>query len=229
MSKHTERNKKNERFRPQTQAREMETVHTEPFFDPNTAFSPIVLCNNTGKPLCLLNNNPHQEYRKPALSFCKTNPSLHCLLAGLKTAQTFLFLQAQQLSATLPEKFEGVGITFECCMLFPELPPERAFQGWLALNKSRPLLVGGIELADNQGKILLLNLDLSRLHGSEQPLETSLSPCFFEPLQIAAKAYNGAVAMLFDAGFLVIPAHLFGDFFVLEPLLRKTDLPIFDI
>lgn len=174
----------------------------------STEFGPLLLCGNTGKPLFLLYNRPHLPYQRHALPFCKTIPELHPLLAGLKTAQSFLFLQTQLLSAILPEEYHSICVEFACDMAFPEIESVAAFRKWKPEHPDLPMTVDGIGIVDIKGRVCRLHLDLTFAHSSRA---VDYSKCFsyrfYEPLLVAIRAYNDVVLELHKTGFTVFPAN----------------------
>ena len=204
MSKQPEKKGKSGRNRQQEQTPEKESACiVQPCFVLNSAFATLAVHDSTGNFLGLLNSKPHQAYQKPAVAFCKTTPALHPLLVGLKTAQSFLFLQVQQLSANLPDEYYSLSVEYECNMEFPDAQDPEAFRNWFAAHPNRPLLVSGIRIADSHYKASLLNLDLTLAPTYEHDFSKNFSPRFFEPLQIAILAYNDMVTLLLEHGLLV--------------------------
>lgn len=194
-----------------------------------TDFGPLLLCDNTGNILCLLNNKAHLPYQKPALLLCKTIPALHYLLAGLKTAQTCLFLHTQWLSAILPEKYHCIGVEFACDMEFPDLDSILAFQKWQQAHTAVPLLVHGIGIVDAAYKTCRLNLDLTLSHASKPDYAKVFTYRFFEPLIIAIQSYNDVVNEWYKAGFTVIPANFVDCLAGLSRYFSTQNIPEFDM
>jgi hypothetical protein len=226
----TPKKQKRGRNQRQKQIPEKESARIVPaYFDLNTDFVPLAVCDSTGNFLCLLNNKPHQPYQKPAVAFCKINPALHYLLANLKTAQSFLLLQTQQLSASLPEYFDRIGVEYECDMAFQLETSSVAFRNWLAAHPNRPLLISGIGIMDSAHRTSRLNLDLTLPSTSEHDYSKNFSPLFFEPLQIAICAYNDAITMLFEHSYLVFPVHFLHELASVLLHIKKPEIQVFDI
>ena len=196
----------------------------------NMHLGELVLFDKSGKPLCLLRNNPLERYKKQKLPWFGTAQIPHHLLAHLKTAHCFALLQAQLLSASLPSGDLEIYVVYESDMENPDDSSTVAFRKWCKAHPGSPLLISGVSILgpDNIPGYLDLSLSYKNPPGPDYSKVLNLS--FFAPLLVAIRCYNDIVEELLRHGFPVISVLALDELAAFSAALGTVGgLPIIDI